>query len=215
MERALRDRLARERPDDALLGEEYGEAGTGGAGARRKWIVDPIDGTKGYVRGLPVWATLIALVEDGRVSVGVVSAPALGRRWWAVRGGGAFVDGEPIHVSGVARLEDAHLSYDSYTEFRVCGLGDAFLALERRCWRARGFGDFWSYVLVAEGAVDVAIEPVGLSPWDLAAVMVVVEEAGGRFTDLDGVARFDGGSAVATNGLLHDDVLRSLTGGGA
>jgi histidinol-phosphatase len=215
VERTLRDRVARDRPDDALLGEEYGEAATGGAGAHRKWIVDPIDGTKGYVRGLPVWATLIALVEDGRVSVGVVSAPALGRRWWAVRGGGAFVDGEPIHVSAVARLEDAHLSYDSYTEFRMSGLGDAFLALERRCWRARGFGDFWSYVLVAEGAVDVAIEPVGLSPWDLAAVMVVVEEAGGRFTDLDGVARFDGGSAVATNGLLHDDVLRSLTGRGA
>ncbi len=178
--------------------------------ARRTWIVDPIDGTKGYVRGLPVWATLVALVEDGVVTVGVVSAPALGRRWWASRGNGAFVDGEPVHVSAVARLEDAHLSIDDYTSFAACGLGDALLALERRCWRSRGFGDFWSYVLVAEGAVDVAIEPVGLSPWDLAAVMVVVEEAGGRFTDLSGAARFDGGSAVATNGLLHDDVLRSL-----
>lgn len=212
VERAVRERLARDRPDDAILGEELGMSEVG-AGSRRRWIVDPIDGTKGYVRGLPVWATLLALEVDGVVHVGVVSAPALRHRWWAVRGGGAFVDGEPIRVSRVHALEDAHLSYDGIADFDACGLSDRFLALARRCWRTRAFGDFWSHVLVAEGAVDVSVEPEGLSPWDVAPLVVIVEEAGGRLTDLQGVTRIDGGAAVATNGRLHDDVLDAIGAG--
>jgi histidinol-phosphatase len=214
VEHALRDRLAHDRPRDDILGEELGRSGDGQARGRR-WIIDPIDGTKGYVRGLPVWATLLALEVDGRVHLGVVSAPALGRRWWAVRGGGAHVDGprldaQAIRVSDVGVLEDAHLSYDSILDFDDCGLTDRFLALARRCWRTRAFGDFWSHVLVAEGSVDVSVEPHGLSPWDVAPLVVLVEEAGGRLTDLHGVTRIDGGAAVATNGRLHDDVLRAL-----
>jgi len=211
VEQVVRDRVARYRPGDAVLGEELGS--DDGQGSGRRWIIDPIDGTKGYVRGLPVWATLVALEVDGRVRVGVVSAPALRRRWWAVRGGGAFLNGEPIHVSQVGALEHAQLSYDGIADFDECGLTDRFLALARRCWRTRAFGDFWSHVLVAEGAVDISVEPCGLSPWDVAPLVVIVEEAGGRLTDLHGVARIDGGAAVATNGRLHDDVLRALRTG--
>ena len=202
-ERAIRDRLAEARPGDAVLGEEYGSTGGGG----RQWVLDPIDGTKNYVRGMPVWATLIALREDGVTTTGVVSAPAIGRRWWAARGRGAYADGRRITVSKVREMSDAFLSYSS-----LPGWGDReerLLALSRRVWRTRAFGDFWSYMLVAEGAVDVAAEPT-VSLWDLAPLQVVVEEAGGRFTDLTGVARPDGGSAVATNGLLHDAVLDAL-----
>ena len=205
VERALRERIARARPGDGVLGEEFGADG----GTARRWIVDPLDGTKNYVRGIPVWATCIALERDGEVAAGVVSAPALGRRWWASRGGGAFAAGQPIGVSAVAALADAQLSYDSVLGFEAHDLGDRFLGLARRCWRTRGLGDFWSHVLVAEGAVDVAVEPE-VSVWDVAAVQVIVEEAGGRFTDLTGEARPDGGSAVSTNGLLHDAVLEAL-----
>ncbi|HVF05717.1 MAG TPA: histidinol-phosphatase [Frankiaceae bacterium] len=203
VERALRERVAAARPGDAVVGEEYGTTGTG----PRRWIVDPIDGTKNYVRGVPVWATLIALQEDGVTTVGVVSAPALGRRWWAARGQGAFADGRRLAVSDVSDLADAHLSYSSLGGWEEAGRDLPGLA--RRCWRTRAFGDFWSYMLVAEGAVDVAAEPE-VSLWDLAALQVVVEEAGGRFTDLSGVARPDGGSALATNGLLHDAALALL-----
>jgi histidinol-phosphatase len=204
VERLLRSVVERERPGDAVVGEEYGA--TGGE-ALRRWVFDPIDGTKGYVRGLPVWATLIALQVHGEGVVGVVSAPALGRRWWASSGSGAYADGVRLHVSKVAALGDAHLSYSSLPGWGARRA--AFLALADKCWRTRAFGDFWSYVLVAEGAVDVAAEPE-VSLWDLAALQVVVEEAGGRFTDLAGNATPDGGSAVATNGLLHDAVLAAL-----
>ncbi len=207
VEQALRARIAAARPDHAIVGEEFDAQGPASAGWR--WILDPIDGTKNYVRGIPVWATCIALQGDAGGTVGVVSAPALGRRWWAARGEGAFADGQPIGVSAVADLADAQLSYDSVMSFEAYGLGERFLALARRCWRSRGLGDFWSHVLVAEGAVDVAAE-AEVSVWDVAAVQVIVEEAGGRFTDLSGVARPDGGSAVSTNGLLHDEVLAAL-----
>jgi histidinol-phosphatase len=207
VEAMLRARLGDARPGDAILGEEFGSVGS----AARRWVVDPIDGTQGYARGIPVWATLIALVEDGVVTVGVVSAPALGSRWWAARGDGAWRDGTRVGVSQVGRLEDAHLAYSSVSWFEREGIGEQFLALTRRCRRTRGFGDFWSHVLVADGSVDVAVEVGGLAPWDLAALQVVVEEAGGRFSDLTGVARFDGGNAVSSNGLLHDDVLAALT----
>jgi histidinol-phosphatase len=202
VERMIRERLASERPDDSIVGEEFGTTGTG----LRRWILDPIDGTKNYVRGIPVYATLIGVEENGRLSAGVVSAPALGRRWWASRGEGAFCNGKAMRVSQLARLEDSHLTYDSVTDFDQHGGAVRFLALLRRCVRARGFGDFWAHMLVAEGAVEIALEPA-VAPWDMAAVQIIVEEAGGRFTDMRGNARYDGGSALSTNGLVHDAVL--------
>lgn len=205
VEAALRSLLATERPDDAVLGEEGGTTGSG----PRQWVIDPVDGTKSFVRGVPVWATLIALLVDGRVEVGVVSAPALGSRWWAARGEGAWRDGEPITVSQVAALADASLSYSSLTGWEAQGRLEGLLQLSRDCWRTRALGDFWSHVLVAEGAVDASFEPE-VSLWDLAPLQVIVEEAGGRFTSLQGEARPDGGSVVCSNGLLHDDVLARL-----
>jgi len=208
VEDALRRRLGVARPGQAIIGEERGEDQCS-SGASQRWIVDPIDGTKNYVRGVPVWATLIALERDGRMVVGVVSAPALGRRWWAARGEGAWADGKPIRVSRVAAVEDAFMSYDGLERFDGSPTDGRLLRLARRCWRSRGLGDFWSHVLVAEGAVDIAAEPE-VSVWDVAPIQVIVEEAGGRFTNLEGEARADGGSAVSTNGLLHDEVLAAL-----
>jgi histidinol-phosphatase len=205
----IRERLERERPGDAVLGEEFGTAGEG----RRRWIVDPIDGTKGYARGIPVWATLIALELDGELAAGVVSAPALGSRWSAARGAGARRDGDAVTVSKVARVEDAHLAYDSVDAFESVGLEAQFLALARRCWRVRGFGDFWAHMLVADGSIDIAVEVGGLAVWDLAAVCVVVEEAGGRCTDVRGEHRIDTGDVISTNGLLHDDVIAAFRAG--
>jgi histidinol-phosphatase len=199
VEAELRRRLAEERPDDAVLGEEGGAAGAGS----RRWILDPIDGTRNYARGVPVWATLIALETDGVVAVGVVSAPALRGRWWAERGGGAFANGEPAHVSAVGRVEEAVLSFSIENEVPP---------LARRAWHARGLGDFWAHMLVAEGAVDGAVDSVGVSEWDLAAVQVIVEEAGGRFSDFGGAPRIDSGSAVTSNGLLHDELLAAVSG---
>jgi histidinol-phosphatase len=213
VERALRDRLATVRPEDAVIGEEYGDTGD----ARRRWIIDPIDGTMSYVRRLPFWATLIALQEDQEVSVGVVSAPALHRRWWAARGSGAHLDEglgtspRRIRVSAVGELSDAHLCLSAASEWEAIGRLEPILELERRCWRTRGYADLWSYMFVAEGAVDIGLDPKA-SVWDLAAMQVIVEEAGGRFSDLSGAARIDGGNAVATNGVLHDEVLRILQG---
>jgi histidinol-phosphatase len=213
-ERAIRSLLERRRPHDAVVGEEFGESG--GAGPRR-WIIDPIDGTKNYVRGVPVWATLIALMEADEVYVGVVSAPALGRRWWASRGQGAWSSvfgGEPrhLHVSGVTALADASIAYSSLHGWdQAPGGREGLLALERQVWRTRGYGDFWQHAMVAEGAVDAAAEPE-VSLWDLAAVAVLVEEAGGRFTDLRGRRGPDGGSALSSNGLLHEPVLATLSG---
>jgi len=207
-ETALRDLLASARPHDGVVGEEHGEAeGTSG----RRWILDPIDGTKSYVRGVPVWATLIALEAGGAMAVGVVSAPALGRRWWAAHGQGAYADGEPIRVSEVSAIEDAVVCFTSAPSFDTFGFGDRFRALCTRCWAARGWADFWGHVLVAEGSADVAVEPI-MNLWDNAALQVIVEEAGGRFTDLAGAARSDGGNALTTNGRLHDAVLAVLAG---
>ena len=210
VEEMIRARLAEARPGDAILGEEFGEAVSADDEVRRRWIVDPIDGTKGYARGIPVWATLLALEVDGELVAGVVSAPALGSRWSAARGLGARRDGEPVAVSAVARIEDAHLAYDSVDAFESVGLDAEFLALARRCWRARGFGDFWAHMLVADGSIDIAVEVGGLAVWDIAAVKVVVEQAGGRCTDVRGDARIDTGDVISTNGLLHDDVVAAL-----
>ncbi len=213
VEHALRRALATRRPSDGVLGEEEGESGSG----PRRWILDPIDGTKNFVRGVPVWATLIALQDEGQVGVGLVSAPALGRRWWAADGGGAHTGGalagaRQLRVSGVGRLEDSSVAYSSLTGWEEQGRLPGLLQLSRQVWRTRAYGDFWSHLLVAEGAVDAAFEPE-VSVWDLAPLQVILEEAGGRFTDLAGVARVDGGSAVSTNGLLHEQVLQALQPG--
>jgi histidinol-phosphatase len=209
-EEVVRSQLRRTRPRDAVIGEEFAPTGSGS----RQWVIDPIDGTKNYVRGVPVWASLIGLVDHGEVVVGVVSAPALGRRWWAARGTGAWTgrslsQAKRIHVSGVRDLADASLSYASLGGWEDRGMLPEFLQLTRDVWRTRAYGDFWSYMLVAEGAVDVATEPE-LELYDMAALVPIVVEAGGRFTSLDGVPGPFGGNAVATNGLLHDQILERL-----
>ena len=197
VETELRTILGVERRRDAILGEEEGQTGS----SARRWIVDPIDGTRNYLRGVPVWATLIALEDHGQVTVGVVSAPALHRRWWAERGAGAHANGDVVRVSRVARPEDAVLTF---------ALEQSLPRLAGRAWHARGYGDFWSHMLVAEGAVDGAIDAIGVSVWDLAAVQVIVEEAGGTFTDFAGEHRIDGSSAISSNGLPHADLLEAV-----
>jgi histidinol-phosphatase len=211
VEEELRHALAHERPGDLILGEEFGGSATFQG---RQWVIDPIDGTKNFVRGVPVWASLVALLEDGVASVGVVSAPALRRRWWAARGQGAFAafDGgapRPLSVSAVAQLDSASLSFSSLSGWAQRGVRDRFIGLTDAVWRVRAYGDFLSYCLVAEGAVDIAAEPE-VSVWDLAALDILVREAGGRLTGLEGTAGPHAGSAVATNGLLHDEVLSRL-----
>jgi histidinol-phosphatase len=210
-ETAIRSLLERERPDDDVLGEEYGATGDG---AGRRWVLDPIDGTKNFVRGVPVWATLVALQVDGETVAGVVSAPALGRRWWATSGGGAWTgasvrQARPCRVSAVTDLSDAYLAYSAVPDWAAVDRESAFLGLLRRVYQSRGYGDFFSHMLVAEGVVDAAAEPE-VSLWDLAALQVVVTEAGGRFTDLSGLERADGGSVVTSNGQLHDELLAIL-----
>ena len=211
VESALREILAAERPGDSVLGEEYG--GTA-AFTGRQWVIDPIDGTKNFVRGVPVWATLIALLRDGVPVVGAASAPALQWRWWASDGEGAFAavaGGSPrrLSVSSVAEIGSASLSFSSLSGWAKLGLRDLFIDLTDTVWRVRGYGDFLSYCLVAEGAVDIAAEPE-VSLWDLGALDILVREAGGAFTSLDGTAGPHGGSAVATNGRLHNAVLTRL-----
>ncbi len=207
VEEMIRRSLGRARPRDAVHGEEQGSSGWG----PRRWVVDPIDGTKNFVRGVPVWATLIGLMVEDEVVVGVVSAPALGRRWWATRGSGAWTGkslsaAHTCRVSDVSNLEDASLSYSSIAGWEAGGRLEEFMSLTRRCWRSRAFGDFWSHMLVAEGAVDVAAEPA-LALHDMAALAVIVSEAGGLFTDLNGVPGPTGGNALTTNGRLHDQAL--------
>ncbi|BDT88598.1 histidinol-phosphatase [Nocardia cyriacigeorgica] len=211
VEREIRHLLEHERPQDSVLGEEFGgDAEFTG----RQWVIDPIDGTKNFVRRVPVWATLIALLEDGVPVAGVVSAPALARRWWAAAGSGAwssFHPGapKPITVSAVGDLDNASLAFSSLSGWRDRGLREKFIDLTDEVWRVRGYGDFLNYCLVAEGAVDIATEPE-VSLWDLAALDILVREAGGTFTSLDGRPGPHGGDAVATNGLLHQAVLDRL-----
>jgi len=214
VEDAVRERLAAGRAGDEVVGEERG--GTIPA-AGRAWVLDPIDGTKNFLRGVPAWATLIALVADGQPVVGVVSAPALGRRWWAAAGEGAWIsdpgeDPRRISVSSVRELSAAYVSTTNLSSWVEHHSREHYLRLVDSCWETRAFGDFWHHCLVAEGAIDLAIEPV-VSLWDLAAVKILVEEAGGTFTDLSGACRFDGGSALSSNGKLHSDVLALLSGG--
>jgi len=214
VERLIRERIAASRPGDAILGEEYGGERRDG----RQWIVDPIDGTANFLRGIPVWATLLALAVDGVPIVGVVSAPALGLRWWGARGHGAWVDrtdgphGDPpraIRVSRVAALPDAFFSHGAIRIWEDEGRGGQLAAIVREVWRDHGYGDFWQHMMVAEGLVDAAAE-FDLQPYDVAALIPIVEEAGGRFSDADGTAGPWGGSALTTNGLLHDALLDRL-----
>ena len=207
VENAVAERLAFARPDHALVGEEFGVRGS--ESARARWIVDPIDGTKNYVRGIPVFATLLALEVDGEIVAGVASAPALGRRWYAARGEGAFADGERIRVSTISSLGDVHLSDSGLEGWQTAGRLAQLCDLAQECARSRGFGDFWQHMLVAQGSVDVAIEPE-VELWDLAALQVIVEEAGGRFSDLGGTRTAAGGNVISSNGLVHEQVLARI-----
>ena len=228
VETAIREALATHRPNDGLLGEEFGSDITG---AKRYWVIDPIDGTKNYVRGVPVWATLIALMEGDEVVVGVVSAPALFRRWFSQKDGGAYLQVgslssnanadtpaqmnsvRKLSVSGISKLADASLSISTFATPNALGRNDGWgdkqkglLSLADELWRVRGYGDFWSHLLVAEGAIDIAAEP-SLALWDMAPLSLIVKEAGGRFSDFMGVDGPNGANAVTTNGILHEEVL--------
>jgi len=212
VEAHLRARIEERFPEHAILGEEEGLTREG---ASARWVLDPIDGTHGFARALPVWATLIALERDGVFEIGVASAPALGTRWWAARGFGAYRADLPalghagtrIHVSDVATIEKAQLLYGSYKLTVDSWPGTN--ALLRRAWRTRGLGDFWGHCLVADGSAEAMLEGT-ISPWDIAALIVIVEEAGGRLTDNNGVATIDAGHCITTNGALHDAVLQGL-----
>lgn len=208
-EHALRELIAAERPGDAVLGEEEGGDLYGAA---RGWVLDPIDGTKNFSRGLPVWATLVALTVDGVPVVGVASAPALGRRWWGARGLGAWSTDAPgaaprrLAVSGVTELSDAYLSTTDLRTFAEQGRLANYLALVDAVWETRAFGDFWQHCLVAEGVLDVAVDAAA-NPWDLAALMPILAEAGGRLTDLTGSDSYVGGDGISSNGSVHDAAL--------
>ena len=214
IERRIRERLADAFPDHGLVGEEYGvEAGD----APVRWYIDPIDATHNFVRGVPLFGTLLAVERDGELQAAVLSAPALDERWWAYRGGGAWARNrgtEPrrIRVSAVGRLEDAQVLYGSARDIQETGLAPGFDGLLRDVWRDRGYGDFWGYALIAEGAGEAMVE-VGLKSWDAAAPTVLIEEAGGRVTDFDGRRDIETGTIVASNGRLHDTVLRRLREG--
>lgn len=219
VERALRERLQAARPSDGVFGEEYGAQGS----SKRQWIIDPIDGTANFMRGIPIWATLIALAVDGVPEVGVVSAPALNRRWWGASGHGAYVDDDlgdrdtatdrRIQVSDVDDLAAASVSYNSLKGWEEAGRLEQLLALGRSVSRTRAIGEVWSYMLVAEGAVEIAGE-FDLQPYDMAAIEPIVREAGGRFTSVDGEPGPWHGSALATNGVLHDAAMRVLASRG-
>lgn len=208
-ENTLAAEIAQARPEHGFYGEEFGEAGS--QDSELTWIIDPIDGTSNFTRGVPVWATLIALVDRTHGPIlGVVSAPALSRRWWASRSQGAFVNGRAIRVSDIAAIEEAQISVTFNSGWDDLGLTSNLVSLQQRCYRTRGFGDFWQHMLVAEGAIDIAIDAIGLAPYDNAAVQIVVEEAGGSHTDRFGKRDFTQNSAVSTNGRLHSEVVSAL-----
>lgn len=213
-ERAIREAIDAERPGDAVLGEEYGATES----APRRWIIDPIDGTANYLRGVPAWGTMIALEIDGVIRAGVVSMPALGRRWWAADGLGAWtnqadtVEPRAIRVSDVSAIGEASISFQSLAQWRGAGHLDALLALQERVWRDRAYGDVWSYMLLAEGRLEFVGE-FDIKEYDVAAAAAIVREAGGRFTSLEGGDALTTGSAMASNGLLHAELLAAIGDG--
>ena len=214
VEKAIRSTLARARPRDGVLGEEYGLSAPAAGNGSRQWVIDPIDATKNFVRGVPIWATLIALMDGDTPVAGLVSAPALGRRWWAATGLGAYAGKHQraatrIKVSSVSRIQDASLCYSSLSGWAENGRLEPMVDMLLSVWRSRAYGDFYGYMLLAEGAVDAMVEPE-LSLWDVAALIPIVTEAGGTFTDLEGQTGPGGGSAIATNGHLHEDLLGRL-----
>ena len=216
VEQAIRATLARARPRDAVLGEEFGRTEAAAGPGTRRWVIDPIDGTKNFVRGVPIWATLIALMDGDRPVAGLVSAPALGRRWWAALGHGAYAGKHQhaatrIGVSEVRRLSDASFCYASLDGWADTGRLEAVVDLSLRSWRSRAYGDFYGYMLLAEGALDVMVEPE-LSLWDVAALIPIVTEAGGSITDLAGRPPGDKTASIATNGPLHETILIALGG---
>ncbi|MFT4214115.1 MAG: inositol monophosphatase family protein [Microbacterium sp.] len=209
-ERAIRGILAAERPDDGIFGEEYGTTGE----STRQWIIDPIDGTANYLKGIPMWTTLIALTIDGVPRVGVASQPAIGRRWWAASGLGAWTNtpaGAPrrLRVSAVDAVAQASVSFQSIAQWDGAGRADDLLRLSRAVWRDRGYGDAWPYALLAEGRLELVAE-FGVKEYDIAALVPIVHEAGGRFTDIDGADSLSSRSSLATNGVLHDRFLTLL-----
>jgi histidinol-phosphatase len=210
VETLLRDRIADAFPGHAVVGEELGSTDDAGNG---RWIIDPIDATHNFVRGIEVFATLLAFERDGELQIGVVSAPAMGRRWWASRRGGAHVRAlgtqRRISVSTVGDLADAQVVFSTVRGLDAAGLGDGLHRLTNAAWRDRGFGDFWGHMLVAQGAAEVMLE-YGVAPWDIAAPHLIVHEAGGRMTDLAGRSSWSGPQILTTNGLLHDRVLEVL-----
>jgi histidinol-phosphatase len=217
VERTIRDRISTRYPDHGLVGEEYGEAEAGAGGER--WYIDPIDGTHNFMRGVPLFGTLLAVERDGEIQVGMLSAPALGQRWWATRGGGAWVAGGPANppeprrlgVSAVDALDRSQILFRSVRDMEASRVAKGFVRLIHRSWRERGFGDFWGYTLIADGIAEAMVEQ-GLYPWDLAAPWILIEEAGGRITDFDGRRSLARGEGLATNGRLHEAVLEELHG---
>jgi histidinol-phosphatase len=210
VERSIRAGIEAARPHDSILGEEYGTEGS----SPRQWIIDPIDGTANFMRGVPIWGTLIALAIDGVAHVGVVSSPALGKRWWGATGHGAFGmsqghEPQKLQVSGVADLADATISYNSIQGWDGANHLDQLITLQRQVFRARSIGDAWAYMLLAEGHLD-AVGEWDLKPYDMAALIPIIEEAGGRFTSLEGEAGPWNGSALATNGKLHESILETV-----
>ena len=206
IEKMLRDAIQRRYPEHGVLAEEFGDRTSN---QDTRWIIDPIDATHSYMRGVTAFATLLALEHGGALELGIVSAPAMHERWHATRGGGAWSGKRRLHVSGIARLEDAQVFYATRTAFKAVGKERGFDAVVDRAWRDRGFGDFWGYMLVAEGAGEAMIEPE-LYSWDLAAPLIIVEEAGGRLTDFNGRRTYAGGNALASNALLHGLILERL-----
>ena len=211
VEERLRAILQRHRPEDAIIGEEFANQGE----ASRTWIIDPIDGTANYLRGIPIWASLIALRVDDEITTSVVSAPALGRRWWAQRGNGAFtneIDGRIrlIETSKVSDLAASSISYNSLQLWDQAGKLDELVTLSRQVWRTRAFGDFLSYMYLAEGALEMVSEH-DLKLYDIAALVPIVEEAGGTFTAIDGPLTAESSSVLATNTLLHDEFMKALS----
>lgn len=209
-ERVLRELLSAERAGDGILGEEYGTSGD----AARQWIIDPIDGTANYLKGIPMWTTLIALAIDGVPRVGVASQPALGRRWWAASGHGAWTNtpaggARRLGVSNVDAVAEASVSFQSLAQWDEVGRADDLLRLSRAVWRDRGYGDTWPYMLLAEGRLEFVAE-FGVKEYDIAALVPIVHEAGGRFTDIDGADSLSSRSSLATNGRLHHDFLSLL-----